>query len=201
MHRITLPSGVPAWLVLGYDEARAALADPRLSNGSPLRVPPGADRLPPELDAAMNRHMLNADPPDHTRLRRLVSAAFTRRRIERLGPRIQQIADDLLDAIADRDRVDLIEAFAYPLPIAVICELLGVPADRQAQFRDWTTTIVAGSLADPQALLAANTAMIEYVRGAGRREAGRWRGRRPAVRAGRRAGRGRRVACGPEHRC
>ena len=154
VHRITLPSGAPAWLVLGYDDVRAALADPRLSSASLMRGVPGADR-----------HMLNTDPPDHTRLRRLVSSAFTRRRIERLGPRIQQIADDLLDAIADRDRVDLIETFAYPLPITVICELIGVPTDHQAQFRDWTTTIVAGALADRQAALAAHTAVIEYVRG------------------------------------
>jgi cytochrome P450 len=164
VHRIVLPSGAPAWLVLGYDEARAALADPRLSDGSPRLVPPGADRQPAALRAAMTRHVLNVDPPDHTRLRRLVSSAFTRPRIELLGPRIQQAADDLLDAIADCDRVDLIETFAYPLPITVICELLDVPTDRQAQFRDWTTTIVAGSLADPQALLAAHTAMIEHVR-------------------------------------
>jgi cytochrome P450 len=165
VRRITLPSGVPAWLVLGYDEVRAVLTDPRLSNQSPRRAPPGADRQPAALRAATTRHMLNVDPPDHTRLRRLVSSAFTRRRLERLGPWIQQVTDDLLDVIADRDRVDLIETFAYPLPITVICELLGVPTDMKSQFRDWTTTIVAGSLADPQAMLAAHTAVIEYVRG------------------------------------
>src|SRR5437762_5473095 len=78
---------------------------------------------------AFSRHMLNVDPPDHTRLRRLVSAAFSHRRIEGLRPRIQRIVDDLLDRIAEggaERQVDLIAAFAIPLPFTVICELLGV---------------------------------------------------------------------------
>src|SRR5205823_8503826 len=75
------------------------------------------------------RHMLNVDPPDHTRLRRLVAAAFSVRRIEALRPRVQTIVDDLLDAIAavgPDARVDLVASFAFPLPFTVICELLGV---------------------------------------------------------------------------
>ena len=91
--------------------------------------------LPPDVAAAIDHHMLTLDPPDHTRLRRLVSAAFTRRRSELLEPRIQELTDALLDRLAGRGEVDLIAEFAYPLPISVICELLGIPEADRAEFR------------------------------------------------------------------
>src|SRR5512142_2663644 len=118
VHRITLPTGAPAWLVTGYDEVRALCTDPRLVKAGPRIL--GGDELPPDVDAALNTHLLRLDPPDHTRLRRLVSAAFTARRIERLAPRIQQITNELLDGLGQVGEVDLIMAFAYPLPITVI---------------------------------------------------------------------------------
>jgi cytochrome P450 len=106
--------------------------------------------------------MLAADPPDHTRLRRLVSAAFTARRIEELRPRIEEITTGLLDALDGREEADLLDAFAFPLPIQVICELLGVPpADRDA-FRAWSNDIVAGALAGDR-LAPAVEAMIGYI--------------------------------------
>lgn len=133
MHRVRLPAGNEAWLVTRYEDAKRALSDPRLSKQYPVVG-----------IAAVSRHMLAADPPDHTRLRRLVSAAFTARRVEGLRPRIEEITAGLLDDMAGRDEVDLIDAFAFPLPIQVICELLGVPsADRDA-FRAWTNVIVGG---------------------------------------------------------
>lgn len=82
-------------------------------------------------------HMLNSDPPDHTRMRELVSAGFTPQRVERLRPRITEIADDLLEQMAGRDEIDLVEDFAFPLAITVICELLGTPTDNQADLRAW----------------------------------------------------------------
>jgi cytochrome P450 len=82
----------------------------------------------------------------NTRLRRIVSAGFTARRVDRLEPRIAQITNELLDAMDGRDEVDLIDAFAFPLPIQVICELLGVPSDDQDTFRSWSNTIVSGGL-------------------------------------------------------
>jgi len=164
VHRITMPNGAPAWLITGQDEVRAALVDPRLIKAPPGQPGPAAGGLAPDIDAAMNSDLLHLDPPDHTRLRRLVSAAFTRRRIEQLAPRVQLIADELLDAVAEAGEVDLIAAFAYPLPITVICELLGVPTADRDDFRDWSTTLVAGTLSTPEEWIAAATAMIGYIR-------------------------------------
>jgi dihydrofolate reductase len=107
--------------------------------------------------------MLAADPPDLTRLRRLVAAAFTVRRIEALRPRMEQITDDLLDAMAGRDRLDLIDAFAFPLPVQVICELLGVPAGDRDDFRAWSNAIVGG-VPFRDRLPGAMQAMVSYIR-------------------------------------
>jgi cytochrome P450 len=139
VHRIALPTGHPAWLITGYDEVRHALHDPRLIKNEAAQATLSRDRLSPEVFAAMGSHMLNRNPPDHTRLRRLVTAAFTRRRIEQLAPLIQQITDELLDAMANEAQTDLIDSFALPLPITVICELIGVPADRRADHVGWHT--------------------------------------------------------------
>jgi cytochrome P450 len=166
VHRITLPNGMPAWLVTGYDAVRAALSDPRLVK-SPGPTPLEG-LLPPDVSAAMNSDLLHNDPPDHTRLRRLVSGAFTRRRVDALAPRIQQIADGLLDdltaALAEHGEADLIAAYAYPLPITVIGELLGVPTRDQAGFREWSTTLVGGAAVGPDAWVGAATALVAYVR-------------------------------------
>ncbi|MGH3963149.1 MAG: cytochrome P450 family protein [Pseudonocardiaceae bacterium] len=164
VHRIVLPTGEPAWLITGYDEARKALHDPRLVKSDATLANIGRGLLPPEVFAAISRHMLTCNPPDHTRLRRLVTAAFTRRRVEELAPRIQQITDELLDTIATAAQVDLIDAFAYPLPLTVICELLGVPTERRAEFRDWTFIMVTGVLAGPDVFTAAATTMVSYLR-------------------------------------
>ncbi|MGH4009347.1 MAG: cytochrome P450 family protein [Pseudonocardiaceae bacterium] len=162
IHRIALPTGEPAWLITGYDEVRHALHDPRLIKGDVTRSI--RDLLPAEVIAAMMHSMLNRNPPDHSRLRRLVTAAFTRRRVEQLAPRIQQITDELLDAMAPAQQVDLIDAFAYPLPMTVICELLGVPSEHRTEFRDRSSVVVAGVLAGPDVFAAASTAMVSYLR-------------------------------------
>jgi len=151
-HPITLADGHDAWLIVRYDEARAALSDHRLSKNmhAAMANDPGvvAEGLP---GPAFARHMLSVDPPDHTRLRRLVSAAFSPRRVEGLRPRVQAIVDDLLDDLAARgpdSSVDLVKAYAFPLPFIVICELLGVPeADRAALGRGLTSMLVPTSTA------------------------------------------------------
>ncbi|MFG1952018.1 cytochrome P450 [Micromonospora sp. NPDC048830] len=88
------------------------------------------------LDVGQHR-ALNADPPDHTRLRALIAKAFTMRRVERLRPVVERITDQLLDQIADQDQVDLMAAFCFPLPLMIIFELIGVPAEDREKFREW----------------------------------------------------------------
>jgi cytochrome P450 len=142
VHRVRPPGAEPeheTWLVVGYEEARAALADPRLAK-DPAKL--GMTFLDEEL---IGKYLLSVDPPDHTRLRSLVSRAFTARRVERLRPRVQQITDDLLDAMLPQGRADLVESFAFPLPLTVICELLGVPELDRAEFRKTSTEVVAPS--------------------------------------------------------
>jgi cytochrome P450 len=136
VHAVTLADGHDAWLVVGYDEARVALNEPRFSKDMHAALATGdgvvAEGLP---GPSFARHMLSVDPPDHSRLRRLVSTAFTPRRVEALRPRVQAIVDDLLDAIAaagPQARVDLVAGFAFPMPFTVICELLGVPQPDRA---------------------------------------------------------------------
>lgn len=91
---------------------------------------------------ALVTHMLNIDPPDHTRLRKLVGKAFTAQRVAGLRPRIEEITSGLLDAVDGRDEVDLLREFAVPLPITVICELLGVPLAERDEFQQWTRDLV-----------------------------------------------------------
>jgi cytochrome P450 len=161
VHRIRLRSGGPAWLVTGYDAARRALADPRLRG----RTGAVGDRraLSEAVERGMNTHMLNVEAPDHTRLRRLISAAFTRRRMEQMRPRVQRITDDLLDAVAGDDSVDLIAALAAPLPIQVLTELIGVPEEESTAFHGWTTTLTASGLRVAE-LDAAAGEMLSYTR-------------------------------------
>jgi cytochrome P450 len=160
VRRVKLPSGLHAWLVTRYDDGRRALADPRLSKS--IQAVGAASSGQPSLTAPIARHMLAVDPPDHTRLRRLVSAAFTARRIESLRPRIEEITTELLDALEGEDEADLIDAFAFPLPIQVICELLGVPAADRDVFREWSNVIVAGALAGDR-LAPAIRELIGYI--------------------------------------
>jgi cytochrome P450 len=156
---VVLPGGPGAWLITGYAEARAALADPRLSKHMP-----GWHPEPDSIFAALDLHMLNSDPPDHERLRKLVNKAFTARRVERLRPRITAITAGLLDDLAAGEvppEVDLLASFAFPLPITVICELLGIPAGDRDDFRTWSATIVANTAA-PEVFQAHATAMVRY---------------------------------------
>jgi cytochrome P450 len=162
VHRVVLPHGEWAWLVVRYEQARAALTDPRLAKTGP----PFAAELDPALRAAINSNMLNVDLPEHSRLRRLVAAAFTRRRVERLAPRIQQLTDELLDPLVARaadSSFDLVAEFAYPLPVAVICELLGVPESGRERFREWSFADVNASVIGVDAYAEAATAFVEYL--------------------------------------
>jgi cytochrome P450 len=105
--------------------------------------------------------MLNSDPPDHTRLRRLVATAFTMRRVELMRPRIVEITDELLAGLAGREQVDLVDDFAFPLPVTVICELLGVPYADREDFRTWSTVLLSAGEID--AVVAAGKNMAAYL--------------------------------------
>lgn len=146
VHRTTLPSGVEAWLVTRYADARQALADARLSKNpvhhSERAHAKGKVGIPGERSADLMTHLLNIDPPDHTRLRRLVSKAFTPRRVAEFAPRVQELTDRLIDGFAAKGEADLIHEFAFPLPIYAICDLLGVPAEDQDDFRDWAGMMI-----------------------------------------------------------
>ena len=150
VHAVTLADGHGAWLVVSYQEARAALNESRLSKDMHAALATGSGVVAEGLPGpAFARHMLTVDPPDHTRLRRLVSAAFSVRRVEALRARIQAITDDLLDEIARQgpdSRIDLVATFAFPLPFTVICELLGVPQrDRVSLGEGFTQMLVPTS--------------------------------------------------------
>ncbi|MFI8347137.1 cytochrome P450 [Streptomyces sp. NPDC085596] len=158
VHRVRIPEGAEAWLVVGYEAGRAALMDPALSkqwkNASPSF---------PLSSPAAGPHMLNQDPPDHGRLRKLVVREFTARRIEQLAPRVAQITDELLDSMTalPDGRADLVDALSFPLPISVICELLGVPMLDRTAFRDWTATGLTDP--DPRAREAATHEVTAYL--------------------------------------
>ncbi|MFG2720867.1 cytochrome P450 [Streptomyces sp. NPDC048416] len=138
-HLVRTPTGDEVWLIVGHEQARAALADARLAKD----WRPPAEEGYVELPAGAN--MLETDPPQHTRLRKLVAREFTPRRVEALRPRVQEVTDRLLDAMpATPGRsADLIDALAFPLPMTVISELIGVPdLDREA-FRVLSNQAVA----------------------------------------------------------
>jgi cytochrome P450 len=160
VHRLDGSTGVPVWMVTRYDDVLAALSDPRLSND-----PHHASALTEVLRGDfLSRSMIGADPPEHTRLRRLVSKAFTARRVEGLRPRVQEITDALLDRITPRGSADLVAEFGLPLPITVIGELLGVPETDRERFREWTDEMLDRPF-DPGSDLALVTAARERMHG------------------------------------
>jgi cytochrome P450 len=161
VHRASLAPGLEGWLVTGYTEARSLLNDPRLSKDNARAVALFPDGTAGPHASPLASNMLNADPPDHTRLRRLVNKAFTPRTVSRLRPRIEEIAQSLLDDMAGD--VDLMESFAFPLPITVICELLGIPGADREKFRDWSTPLVG--IAHTGDIAAASAEMSAYLGG------------------------------------
>lgn len=170
VHHVTLTDGHDAWLVVRYKEAMAVLNDSRLSKDMHAALAMGSGVVAEGLPGpAFARHMLTVDPPDHTRLRRLVSAAFSPRRIDALRPRVQAVADDLLDEIAAKDprsRVDLVASFAFPLPFTVICELLGVPQSVRARLGKGFTELLVPTVTPEEYAAAkrASDAVVETLK-------------------------------------
>ncbi|NLU66159.1 cytochrome P450 [Streptomyces sp. HNM0574] len=163
----------PVWLVTRFEEVRSVLRDQRFVN-SVTSVPgyggddPRARLLdtlgfPEHMRPYMLGSILDTDPPDHTRLRRLVSRAFTARRMLDLRPRVEQIADELLDGLPEQAEdgvVDLVERYAYPLPVTVICELVGIPEAVRPRWREWSGDLVSMR---PDRIGTAVPAMVEHI--------------------------------------
>ena len=171
-HPVVFPHGAKVWLVTGYDDVRQLLTDPRVSKDG-LRAnelfarhsgmagdedEPGSIGVNDEL----TRHMLNSDPPRHTRLRSLVSKEFNPKRMDGFRPRLEQVADRLLDAMDDgRPVVDLIAGFTQPMTITTICDVLGVPAEDKPLFHGWAAELVGAGHA-PEVVEAASNSVISY---------------------------------------
>ncbi|MFF5703774.1 cytochrome P450 [Streptomyces sp. NPDC012794] len=168
VHRVVIAGGLEAWLVTRYEDALEALSDPRLSSDVRDATDPRLLRqLPGTEREAMLGNMLRSDPPDHTRLRRLVSKAFTAHRVAGLRPRIQAVTDRLLDAVVPAGHADLVADLALPLPVTVIGELLGVHADDRHDFQRWTDQLITRGAEppDPAVVNEAWQHMHAYVTG------------------------------------
>src|SRR6266851_7551865 len=156
------------WVLTRYEDVVAVLRDPRFIK-EPL-VAFVAARFGAAVPPGVGVSMLDRDPPDHTRLRSLVSKAFTPRVVEGLRPRIQEIVDSLITRAEAAGSMDLIEELAYPLPVNVICEMLGVPVKDHERFKGWSLDIARGldSILLPpdsgvaERSVAARRALAEY---------------------------------------
>ena len=137
VHRVFDPDSGVSWFVVTREAARTALTDPRLRND--IRHSASWQN---DGGHAIGRNMLQTDPPQHTRLRRLVAGHFTPGRIVALRPRIEAATDVLLGALPRQGQADLVSQYALPLPVTVICELLGVPAQDRALFHTWSNELV-----------------------------------------------------------
>lgn len=185
-HEVVFAHGAKVWMVTGYDEVKALTNDPRVgkdgrrmnelfarhSGMEPDAPAAGAEQDGGEsghdgghagvgFDDELAAHMLNSDPPRHTRLRALVGKAFTAARVERLRPHIEEVADRLLDAFAGREVVDLMDEYAVRLPITIIAELFGMPEQDREQFRLWALKLV-GAGQDPDEVAEASRRVVEY---------------------------------------
>ena len=160
VNRVVLPDDSTAWLVTGFDEAREVMIDQRYSRA--LVFAPG--RKVYGVEATLADAMIAMDPPEHTRLRRLVAGAFTERRIQALRPRVALIVDDLIDAMLAGPRpADLSHAFSLMVPASVICVLLGVPIADVDRFREWSNTIFADWSRSRDKIAGAYAAMSRYM--------------------------------------
>jgi len=138
--RVPLPGGHQVWLVTRYDDVAMVLKDERFVKDTANVYTRAQEAKQPwfvRLLRSLRRNMVNLHPPDHTRLRALVSKAFTPRLVEELRERIQRLAEELLDRVQDRGLMDLIRDYALPMPTTIIAEMLGVPVRDRHQFRRW----------------------------------------------------------------
>jgi cytochrome P450 len=144
--QLGLDGVTPIWFITSYEDVEAMLRDKRIMRDELQALPPEKRYQPNQLDLLLNNHMLNKDGVDHVRLRTLVSQAFTPKRIAALRPRIEAIANMLLDQVQAKGEMDLIADFSFPLPTIVILEMLGVPAEDRDKFKVWSNALLEPQL-------------------------------------------------------
>lgn len=175
VHHVIFPHGADVWLVTRYDDVRQLLSDPRVSKDgrrmnelfarhTGVAFEEG-EHVSVGFDDELSQHMLNSDPPRHTRLRGLTNKAFTLRTMEAFRPRMGQLCDELLDPLEGRDDIDLVAEFAMPLPIINICDLLGIPFDDRDSFRRWAVELV-GAGQPAEVVEQASKNVVEYANAA-----------------------------------
>src|SRR5262249_25179879 len=172
VYRVRIPAGETVWLITRYDDVAMVLNDERfIKNWSNAATP--EQKANPVLARKLLRlkwlrwlhlSMLHLDAPDHTRLRALVNKAFTPRLIERMRERIQGLADELLDHVQGRGRMDLIRDYALPIPTTIIAEMLGVPVEDRHKVRRWSRSLFASSAWELLKAVPSALALFYYVR-------------------------------------
>ena len=160
VNQVRLPDDSTAWLVTGFAEAREVMIDQRYSRA--LVFAPG--RQVYGVEATLSDALIAMDPPEHTRLRKLVAAAFTEKRMQALRPRVALIVDDLIDAMLAGPRpADLSRSFSLMVPASVICALLGVPVTDVERFHEWSNAIFADWSRSREEIGEAYAAMSRYM--------------------------------------
>ena len=162
VNKVRLPDDSTAWLVTGFDEAREVMIDQRYSRA--LVFAPG--RQVYGVEATLSDALIAMDPPEHTRLRKLVAAAFTDKRVQALRPRVTEIVNDLIDAMLAGPRpADLSHSFSLMVPASVICALLGVPITDVERFHEWSNAIFADWSRSRDEIAEAYAAIARYMAG------------------------------------
>jgi cytochrome P450 PksS len=167
VYRTSLPDKVktPVWLITRYEDVNTLLKDERFpKNRRSALTPEQISKLPwvPPMFRPLERNMLDLDEPDHTRPRALVHKAFTPRLVERMRERVQTLADELLEGVARRGEMDLINDYALPLPMTIITEILGVPTGDRHKFHKWSKAVV--SLSSPNATVKVIPSVWMFIR-------------------------------------
>lgn len=168
VHPTTLPDKTPVWLIARYEDVAALLKDERfVKNRRTAMTQEQLRKMPwvPPMFRPLERNMLDLDPPDHTRLRGLVHKAFTPALIWQMRERIQNVADELLDGIAGKGKMDLVNDYALPLPMTIITEILGVPSSDRHKFHKWSQAVVSVSSPNPTLRVIPSVWMfVRYLR-------------------------------------
>ncbi|WP_328391454.1 cytochrome P450 [Nocardia sp. NBC_00416] len=159
--RVELPYGGQGWLVTRYDDVKLVLGDPRFSRSATV----GREDIPRATPAPTRPDgLLSLDPPEHSRLRKLVAKAFTSRRVAQLRPRTRDIVDEKLTQMQrSGSPADLVQGLALPLPVTVICEMLGVPPRDQHRFRDFSDAILSTTAYTREQIEAARDSLEGYL--------------------------------------